>query len=50
MAASAVFQPEGKEVRGMKKVLDKEALRKEASFWEALKKAAKENPGKVCRK
>lgn len=34
----------------MKKALDKEALKKEASFWEAIKKAASENPGKVCRK
>lgn len=34
----------------MKKALDGEALKKEASFWEALKKATKENPGKVCRK
>jgi hypothetical protein len=34
----------------MKKALDREALRKEASFWEALKKATKEYPGKVCRK
>jgi len=34
----------------MKKVLDKKAMKKEAAFWEALKKASKENPGKVCRK
>ncbi len=34
----------------MKKALGREALKKEASFWEALKKATKENPGKVCRK
>jgi hypothetical protein len=34
----------------MKKALDKETLRKEASFWEAVKKASRENPGKVCRK
>lgn len=34
----------------MKKSLDREALKKEASFWEAVKKAAENNPGKVCRK
>lgn len=34
----------------MKKSLNREALKKEASFWEAIKKVAKENPGKVCRK
>jgi len=34
----------------MKKSLDKEAVRKEASFWEAIKRAAIDNPGKVCRK
>lgn len=34
----------------MKKALDKEALRKETSFWEAIKRASRENPGKVCRK
>jgi hypothetical protein len=34
----------------MKKTLDKEVLKREASFWEAIKKASRENPGKVCRK
>jgi hypothetical protein len=34
----------------MKKTLDKEALKMEASFWEAIKKASRENTGKVCRK
>jgi len=34
----------------MKKPFSKEALQKEAAFWESLKKTDKENPGKVCRK
>ncbi len=34
----------------MKKTLSKEALVKEAAFWSELKKAVKENPGKVCHK
>ena len=35
---------------GMKKGVSKKALLKEASFWNALKKAVRENPGKVCHK
>jgi hypothetical protein len=38
------------EVRQVKKTVSREALVKEAAFWTALKKAAKENPGKVCHK
>lgn len=34
----------------MKKTVSKVALLKEASFWTGLKKAAGENPGKVCHK
>jgi len=34
----------------MKKPLSKEAVAQEAAFWESLKKAVKENPGKVCHK
>ena len=34
----------------MKKPLSKKALVKEADFWEHLKKAAKDNPGKLCHK
>jgi hypothetical protein len=34
----------------VKKALSKEALDKEAAFWTSLKKAVKENPGKVCHK
>jgi hypothetical protein len=34
----------------MKKVLSKEALDREASFWTSLKKALKESPVKACRK
>jgi hypothetical protein len=41
---------ERKEVKRMKKALSKEALAQEAAFWESLKKATKENPGKVCHK
>jgi hypothetical protein len=40
----------GKEVKRMKKALSKKALDQEATFWDSLKKAAKENPGKVCHK
>ena len=38
------------EVIQVKKTVSKEALVKEAAFWSALKKAAKENPGKICHK
>jgi hypothetical protein len=34
----------------MSKPLSKKALLREASFWGELKKAAKVNPGKTCRK
>lgn len=34
----------------MKKILSKKALMKEASFWNNLKRAIKENPGKICQK
>jgi hypothetical protein len=34
----------------MKKELSKKALLKEAAFWESLREAVKENPGKVCHK
>jgi hypothetical protein len=34
----------------MKKTLSKKALAQEAAFWDSLKKATKENPGKVCHK
>jgi hypothetical protein len=34
----------------MKKALRKEELRKEAAFWHAVRKAAKEVPAKSCLK
>jgi hypothetical protein len=34
----------------MKRLLSGKVLLKEASFWDNLKKAIKENPGKVCHK
>jgi hypothetical protein len=34
----------------MKRVLSKEALRKESAFWTKLGQAVKENPGKLCHK
>jgi hypothetical protein len=34
----------------MKKILDKETAAREASFWEALKKAVQGHSAKVCRK
>jgi len=34
----------------MKKILNEKALAKEAALWDSLKKAAQQNPGKVCRK
>jgi hypothetical protein len=34
----------------MKKALSDKALAQEAALWNALKKAAKEHSGKVCRK
>jgi len=37
-------------VERMKKALSKKALAQEATFWDNLKKATKENPGKVCHK
>ncbi len=38
------------EVMQVKKTVSREALVKEAAFWTALKKAARENPGKICHK
>ena len=38
------------EVIQVKKTVSREALVKEAAFWMTLKKAAKENPGKLCHK
>ncbi len=40
----------GKEVKGMKKALSERALAEEAALWDRLKKAARENPAKVCHK
>jgi hypothetical protein len=34
----------------MKKELSKKALVREAALWDGLKKAVKENPGKICHK
>lgn len=34
----------------MKKTVSKEALLKEAAYWNAMKQAAKLNPGGVCHK
>ncbi len=34
----------------MKKTVNKEALVKEATYWNAMKQLAKQNPGTVCRK
>lgn len=34
----------------MKKPLTKEALRREAGFWNGIKRAIKEHPARVCRK
>jgi hypothetical protein len=34
----------------MKKPLSREALVKEAAYWNAMKQMAKQNPGTVCRK
>jgi hypothetical protein len=34
----------------MKKAMSKKALAREADFWNRLKMAAGENPGKVCHK
>ncbi len=34
----------------MKKAVSKEALVKEAAYWNALKQLAKLNPGTVCHK
>jgi hypothetical protein len=34
----------------MKKTVNKEALVKEAAYWNAMKQLAKQNPGTVCRK
>ena len=45
----AVFH-ESKEVRRMKKAMSEKALAQEAALWNRLKKATKENPGKVCHK
>jgi len=32
------------------KIISKKALEREASFWDNIKKALKENPGKACHK
>ena len=34
----------------MKKFVSKEALAKEAAYWNAMKQLDKQNPGTVCRK
>jgi len=34
----------------MKKLLSNKTLLKEASFWDGLKRAIKEHPGKACHK
>lgn len=34
----------------MKKTMSEKALAQEASFWDSLKKATKENPAKACHK
>ena len=34
----------------MKKTVSEKALQKEAAYWNAMKKLAKQNPGTVCRK
>jgi hypothetical protein len=34
----------------MKKALSERALAEEAALWDRLKKAARENPAKVCHK
>jgi hypothetical protein len=34
----------------MKKAVSKEALDREAAFWEAIKKTVSEQPHKVCHK
>jgi hypothetical protein len=34
----------------MKKLVSREALAKEAAYWEAMKQSAKLNPGTVCHK
>ncbi len=34
----------------MKKTLSSKALMRETAYWERMKKALKENPGKACRK
>jgi hypothetical protein len=36
--------------RDMKKAISKEALLKEAAFWDGLKMLMKETPGKTCHK
>jgi len=34
----------------MKKTVSREALVKEAAYWNAMKELAKRNPGAVCHK
>ncbi len=34
----------------MKKTMNKKVLAKEAAYWNAMKQAAKQNPGTVCHK
>ena len=35
---------------GVKKIMSKESLAKEAAYWNLMKQLAKQNPGTVCRK
>jgi hypothetical protein len=34
----------------MKKSMSREALAKEAAYWNTMRKLANQNPGTVCRK
>jgi hypothetical protein len=34
----------------MKKTMNKKALAKEATYWNVMKQAVKQNPGTVCHK
>jgi hypothetical protein len=45
-----VNYPHGKEMKRMKKALSKRVLAEETALWDRLKKAARENPAKVCHK
>jgi hypothetical protein len=37
-------------VKQVKKTVSSKALVKEAAFWTTFRKAAAENPGKICHK